>query len=170
MDRNSAWARYSVQNMNTYLYDSVYWDPPTKFKWTHEKPVPLETTESIRIYEAHVGMAQEFERVSSYRDFADYNLERIVAAGYNTIQLMAIQEHSYYASFGYHVTSFFSVSSRSGTPDDFKYMVDKAHEKGLRVVIDFIHSHASSNVNDGIKLFDGSDFCYSHAGDRGHHT
>ena len=71
---------------------------------------------------------------------------------------MAIQEHSYYASFGYHVTNFFSVSSRSGTPDDFKYLVDKAHERGIYVVIDLIHSHASSNVLDGISQFDGTDY------------
>lgn len=83
---------------------------------------------------------------------------------------MAIQEHSYYASFGYHVTSFFGVSSRSGTPDDFKYLVDKAHGMGLRIVIDLVHSHASNNTNDGIHCFDGSDHCYSHSGPRGYHS
>jgi len=76
---------------------------------------------------------------------------------------MAIQEHSYYGSFGYHVTGFFAVTSRSGSPDDFKYLVDKAHELGLRIIIDLVHSHASSNVMDGINLFDGTDRCYSHA-------
>lgn len=114
-------------------------------------------------------MAQEFGRVSSYRDFAEHNLDRIVEAGYNTIQLMAIQEHAYYASFGYHVTGFFGVSSRSGTPDDFKYLVDKAHSKGLRIIIDLVHSHASNNVNDGIKMFDGTDHCFSHGGEKGYH-
>jgi 1,4-alpha-glucan branching enzyme len=83
---------------------------------------------------------------------------------------MAIQEHSYYASFGYHVTGFFSVSSRSGTPDDFKYLVNKAHSLGLRIVIDLVHSHASNNINDGIKDFDGSDHCFSHGGSRGYHS
>lgn len=77
---------------------------------------------------------------------------------------MAIQEHSYYGSFGYHVTGFFGVSSRSGTPDDFKYLVDKAHGLGLKIVIDLVHSHASNNVNDGINRFDGTDHCYSHGG------
>ena len=115
-------------------------------------------------------MAQEFGRVSSYRDFADHNLDRIKDAGYNVIQLMAIQEHSYYASFGYHVTCFFGVSSRSGTPDDFKYLVNKAHSKGLRIVIDLVHSHASNNVNDGINRFDGTDHSFSHGGARGYHS
>lgn len=117
-----------------------------------------------------MGMAQEFGRVSSYRDFADHNLERIKKAGYNVIQLMAIQEHSYYASFGYHVTGFFGISSRSGSPDDFKYLVDKAHSMGLRIIVDIVHSHASNNMNDGIKGLDGSDAHYSHAGERGYHS
>jgi 1,4-alpha-glucan branching enzyme len=83
---------------------------------------------------------------------------------------MAIQEHSYYASFGYHVTGFFGVASRSGTPDDFKYLVNKAHSIGLRIVIDLVHSHASNNVNDGINMFDGTDHSFSHAGARGYHS
>lgn len=149
----------------------MFWNPEEKFKWTHPKPLlDPNAAKSMRIYEAHVGMAQEFERVSSYTDFADYNLQRIVDAGYNIIQLMAIQEHSYYASFGYHVTSFFGISSRSGTPDDFKYLVNKAHSMGLRIIIDCVHSHASNNENDGIKGFDGTDCCYSHPGERGHHS
>jgi 1,4-alpha-glucan branching enzyme len=83
---------------------------------------------------------------------------------------MAVQEHSYYASFGYHVTNFFAVSSRSGTPDDFKYLVNRAHSLGLKIIIDLVHSHASNNVNDGIKNFDGTDCSFSHPGERGHHT
>ena len=115
-------------------------------------------------------MAQEEGKVSTYREFADCNLDRIVENGYNVIQLMAIQEHFYYASFGYHVTGFFAVSSRSGPPDDFKYLVDTAHSKGLRIVIDLVHSHASNNMNDGIKDLDGTDCCYSHPGERGYHS
>ena len=83
---------------------------------------------------------------------------------------MAIQEHAYYASFGYHVTGFFSISSRSGTPDDFKYLVNKAHSMGLRIIVDIVHSHASNNVADGIRNFDGTDGCYSHPGERGYHS
>jgi len=83
---------------------------------------------------------------------------------------MAIQEHSYYGSFGYHVTNFFAISSRCGTPEDFKYLVDKAHSMGIKIIIDLVHSHASTNVMDGINKFDGTDHCYSHAGDRGYHT
>mmetsp|Transcript_15203 Transcript_15203/g.23485 ORF Transcript_15203/g.23485 Transcript_15203/m.23485 type:complete len:142 (+) Transcript_15203:892-1317(+) len=115
-------------------------------------------------------MAQEAGKVSSYREYADITLARVKEAGYTHIQLMAIQEHSYYGSFGYHVTGFFGISSRSGTPEDFKYMVDKAHSMGIKIILDLVHSHASSNVNDGINRFDGTDHCYSHAGERGYHS
>lgn len=115
-------------------------------------------------------MSQEQGRVSTYREFADKNLDMVKKAGYNVVQLMAIQEHSYYACFGYHVTSFFAISSRSGSPDDFKYLVNKAHSLGIRIIVDIVHSHASTNENDGIKNFDGTDHCYSHAGERGYHS
>jgi 1,4-alpha-glucan branching enzyme len=83
---------------------------------------------------------------------------------------MAIQEHAYYASFGYHVTGYFGVSERFGTLDDFKYLVNKAHSLGLKIIIDLVHSHASNNVLDGIHMFDGTDYCFSHAGKRGYHS
>lgn len=109
-------------------------------------------------------------RVAQYREFADQVLPRIFELGYNCVQLMAIQEHAYYGSFGYHVTGFYAISSRQGTPDDFKYLVDKAHGLGLRIIIDIVHSHASNNVYDGINRFDGTDHCYSHAGKKGYHS
>jgi 1,4-alpha-glucan branching enzyme len=115
-------------------------------------------------------MSSVHGRVAQYREFADQVLPRIKKAGYNCVQLMAIQEHSYYGSFGYHVTSYFATSSRQGTPDDFKYLVDTAHGLGIKIIIDIVHSHASNNVNDGINRFDGTDHCYSHAGQKGYHS
>lgn len=125
-----------------------------------------------RIYEAHVGMSSSEPRINSYREFADDILPHIRANNYNTVQLMAVMEHSYYASFGYHVTNFFAVSSRSGTPEDLKYLIDKAHSLGLRVLMDVVHSHASNNVTDGLNGFDvgqSSQVSYFHTGDRGYH-
>jgi 1,4-alpha-glucan branching enzyme len=150
-------------------FDCKFWNPPEKFEWTHPEAVKI-PEQSQRIYESHVGMSQEGGYVASYREFADNNLERIKKAGYNVIQLMAIQEHAYYASFGYHVTGFFAISSRSGSPDDFKYLVNKAHSMGLRIIVDLVHSHASTNTADGIKDFDGTDHCFSHSGARGYHS
>ena len=118
-------------------------------------------------------MSGEERAVTSYRSFADHVLPRVRAGGYNTVQLMAVMEHSYYASFGYHVTNFFAVSSRCGSPEDLKYLVDRAHALGLRVLLDVVHSHASSNVTDGLNGFDfgqPSADSYFHAGPRGYHS
>jgi len=156
-----------VQDKKTVLYDGIYWDPPTPYKWKFEHPT--EYPISHRIYECHVGMSSEEGKINTYRDFADWIIPRIKKNGYNVIQLMAIMEHVYYGSFGYHVTNFFAVCSRFGTPDDFKYLVDKAHENGMMVVIDCIHSHASNNVMDGINYFDGTDHQYFHSGPKGYH-
>ena len=121
------------------------------------------------IYEAHIGMAQEREGIGSYREFADNNLKRIVDLGYNTIQLMAIQEHPYYASFGYQVSNFFAASAWFGTPDDLKYLVNKAHDLGLFVLLDVVHSHACPNTAEGLNLQDGTDNQYFLDGQRGWH-
>ena len=123
----------------------------------------------VRIYEAHVGMASIEPKINSYVEFADDVIPRIAQLGYNAVQLMAIQEHAYYASFGYHVTNFFAVSSRCGTPDELKYLIDTAHSYGLTVLMDIVHSHASSNSLDGINMFDGTNGQYFHDGPQGYH-
>ena len=140
-----------------------------RYQFKHARPPK---PEAPRIYEAHVGMSSSEPRVNSYREFADDVLPRIKSNNYNTVQLMAIMEHSYYGSFGYHVTNFFAVSSRSGTPEDLKYLIDKAHSLGLRVLMDVVHSHASNNVTDGLNGFDvgqSSQESYFHTGPRGYH-
>lgn len=123
----------------------------------------------LRVYEAHVGMGTQEHRVGTYTEFARDVLPRIVEAGYNAVQFMAIQEHPYYASFGYHVSSFFAPTSRCGTPEDLKFLVDEAHQRGLLVIMDIVHSHACANVADGLNELDGTDHCYFHEGGRGRH-
>ncbi|KAG5018163.1 hypothetical protein JHK87_014018 [Glycine soja] len=195
VDRISAWIKYATP------YDGVYWDPPLSershyppveylltcyllkksiasegsilkgtlmYQFKYPRPPKPKTP---RIYEAHVGMSSSEPRINSYREFADEILPHIWANNYNTVQLMAVMEHSYYASFGYHVTNFFAVSSRS-TPEDLKYPIDKAHSLGLQVLMDVIHSLASNNVTDGLNGFDvgqTSQDSYFHTGDRGYH-
>jgi 1,4-alpha-glucan branching enzyme len=114
-------------------------------------------------------MAQEREAVGSFVEFADYIIPYIKNSGYNTIQLMAIAEHPYYGSFGYHVTNFFAVSSRFGTPEELKYLIKKAHEQGIAVLMDLVHSHSAKNTHEGLNQFDGSEDQYFHPGDRGNH-
>nr|BAE96955.1 starch branching enzyme I [Ipomoea batatas] len=173
IDRIPAWIKYATVDPTKFAapYDGVYWDPPASERYDFKYPRPPQP-KAPRIYEAHVGMSSLEPRVNSYREFADDVLPRIKENNYNTVQLMAIMEHSYYASFGYHVTNFFAVSSRSGTPEDLKYLIDKAHSLGLRVLMDVVHSHASNNVTDGLNGFDvgqGSQDSYFHTGDRGYH-
>ncbi|KAE9603503.1 1,4-alpha-glucan-branching enzyme 1, chloroplastic/amyloplastic [Lupinus albus] len=173
VDRIPAWIEYATVDPTKFAapYDGVYWAPPPLERYQFKFPRPPKP-KAIRIYEAHVGMSSSEPRINSYREFADQVLPRIRANNYNTVQLMAVMEHSYYASFGYHVTNFFAVSSRSGTPEDLKYLIDKAHSLGLQVLMDVVHSHASNNVTDGLNGFDvgqSSEESYFHTGDRGYH-
>ena len=136
------------------------------FAWTDQEFKPAQ---SLYIYEAHVGMAQEEGKVGTYREFAQYVLPRIKKAGYNAIQLMAIMEHPYYGSFGYQVANFYAASSWFGKPEDLKYLVDKAHKLGLRVLLDVVHSHAVKNTAEGINEFDGTTWQFFHDGPKGDH-
>ena len=167
LDRIPAYIRRAVQDPNTHDFVGQYWEPPTPFSFRHDAP-PL--PKSLRIYEAHVGMAPEEGKVGTFREFARDVLPRIAALGYNTVQLMAVMEHPYYGSFGYHVSNFFAVASRFGTPDDLKALIDTAHGLGLRVLLDLVHSHAVKNTNEGLNALDGTDHQYFHAPPRGIHA
>lgn len=168
MDRLPAYSRRVVQEDGTH-FTTLYWEPEP-FSWQHPTPEPVpECRGGLRIYEAHVGMAQEEGRIGTFEEFTRNNLPRIVDLGYNAIQLMAIMEHPFYGSFGYHVSNFYAVSSRFGTPEDLKRLIDTAHGMGLRVIMDLIHSHAVKNVLEGLNRFDGTDYQYFHAGGRGQH-
>ena len=160
--RLPSYATYVVQDDDSVDFSAVVWRPDEPYQWQHDIPpapnVPL-------IYEAHVGMSSEEEKVASFNEFTANVLPRIKQAGYNTIQLMAIAEHPYYGSFGYHVSNFFAVSSRFGTPDDFKRLVDAAHGLGLRVIIDIVHAHAAKNEVEGLGNFAGDPTQYFKAHD-----
>lgn len=165
--RMSPWIKYAVQKQDTLLYKPMHWFPATPYQWQHPRPGK---PQSVRIYEAHVGISSPEAKIASYQYFADNVLPRIADLGYTCVELMAVMEHAYYGSFGYHVTAFFAASSRYGTPDELKYLVDKAHGLGMSVILDVVHSHAARNVEDGLNLFDGTDHCYFHSGPRGDHS
>jgi len=167
-DRIPAWARYVVQDEDTLIFNARVWCPADPYPWRNagfacKSDPPL-------IYEAHVGMAQDAEKVGSWKEFTYNILPKIVKAGYNTLQLMAVQEHPYYGSFGYHVSSFFAASSRFGTPYDLKELVDASHDCGLAVIMDIVHSHAVNNEVEGLSRFDGTLYQYFHDGPRGYHS
>ncbi|KAL7137419.1 hypothetical protein ABFS83_10G091000 [Erythranthe nasuta] len=167
-DSIPAWIKFSVQAPGEIPYNGIYYDPPVEERYVFKHPRPSKP-KSLRIYECHVGMSSTEPVINTYANFRDEVLPRIKKLGYNAVQIMAIQEHSYYASFGYHVTNFFAPSSRFGTPDDLKSLIDKAHELGLVVLMDIVHSHSSNNTLDGLNMFDGTDSCYFHSGTRGYH-
>lgn len=153
-ERIPAYARRVVQDENTKLFSAQVWSPEHPYEWKIEKFEP--DTRPLMIYECHIGMAQQREGVGSYREFRENILPRIAADGYNAIQIMAIQEHPYYGSFGYHVSSFFAASSRFGTPEELKKLIDAAHERGIAVIMDIVHSHAVKNEVEGLGRLDGT--------------
>lgn len=156
----------AVQDDYTKVFSAQVWCPDHPYHWQHPRP---KAAPHPLIYEAHIGMSTEHQRVSTFVEFRLYVLPRIAALGYNTIQLMAIQEHPYYGSFGYQVANFFAVSSRFGTPEELKELIDAAHGSGIRVLLDIVHSHSVSNEAEGLSRFDGTDYLYFHRGERGKH-
>ncbi|SHI54469.1 1,4-alpha-glucan branching enzyme [Hymenobacter daecheongensis DSM 21074] len=168
-DRLPATLRRAVQDEQTKDFAGQIWRPETPFTWTDQKFRIQNYVREPFIYEAHVGMATEEHRLGTYLEFAEKVLPRIQALGYNCIQLMAIMEHPYYGSFGYHVANFFAPSSRFGTPEELKHLINEAHRRGIAVLLDVVHSHAVKNEAEGLANFDGSGGQYFHEGERGNH-
>jgi 1,4-alpha-glucan branching enzyme len=160
-ERIPAWCRRVVQDEETKIFSAQVWEPSTPYIYRNKKFKP--DTSPLLIYECHIGMAVEDEKVGTYNEFREKILPRIKADGYNAIQVMAIQEHPYYGSFGYHVSNFFAPSSRFGTPEELKQLIDTAHDMGISVIMDIVHSHAVKNENEGIGCIDGSSDLYFHA-------
>ena len=165
-ERIPAWANRVVQDDNTKIFSAQVW-APEPYKWKVRKFRP--NTSPLLIYECHIGMAQDAEKVGTYTEFREKVLPRIVADGYNCIQIMAIAEHPYYGSFGYHVSNFFAPSSRFGTPEELKELVDAAHAAGVAVIMDIVHSHAVKNELEGLGNFAGDPCQYFMQGDRREH-
>ena len=166
-ERIPAYATRVVQDENTHIFSAQVYEPeaPYQFKIKSFRP----DTKPLLIYECHIGMAQEKEGVGTYDEFRTKILPRIAKDGYNAIQIMAIQEHPYYGSFGYHVSSFYAPSSRFGTPDELKRLIDDAHSMGIAVIMDIVHSHAVKNEAEGLGRIDGCRDTYFYPGERGEH-
>jgi 1,4-alpha-glucan branching enzyme len=156
-----------IQDEDTKNYSGQLWFPEP-FDW-HGDVFDMRSARPLLIYEAHVGMAQEHEGLGTYTEFTEKVLPRIHKSGYNAVQLMAIQEHPYYGSFGYHVSNFFAPSSRFGTPEELKELIRVAHTMGIAVIMDIVHSHTVKNIHEGLNQFDGTENQYFHPGPRGEH-
>ena len=167
LERIPLYANYVVQDPYTTAWSAAIHVPQEEFVWTDHNFKPKK---NLFIYECHIGMAQEEGKVGTYNEFREKTLPRIRDLGYNTLQIMAIMEHPYYASFGYQVTNFFASSSRFGTPEELKALVNAAHEMGIAVLLDVVHSHASKNTREGINEFDGTTYQFFHDGPKGDHS
>ncbi len=167
-DRLPAWTRRVLRDEKSGSFNAQVWRPETPYAWRHARPP--RPTGPLLVYETHIGMAQAEPKVGSYDEFRTKVLPRIRDAGYEAVQIMALAEHPYYASFGYQVSSFFACSSRFGTPEQLKALVDEAHGMGLRVFMDLVHSHAVRNEVEGISSQDGTPSLYFHEGPRGEHA
>ncbi|KAI5409259.1 hypothetical protein KIW84_054894 [Lathyrus oleraceus] len=168
LERVPAWATYVQPELDGRQAYAIHWEPPPEdaYKWKNKSP---KVPKSLRIYEAHIGISGSEPKISSFNDFADKTLPHIKEAGYNAIQLIGVVEHKDYFTVGYRVTNFYATSSRYGTPDDFKRLVDEAHGLGLLVFMEIVHSYAAADEMVGLSLFDGSNDCYFHSGKRGQH-
>jgi 1,4-alpha-glucan branching enzyme len=165
--RLPSYIRRVIQHEDIKVFDAQVWAPPEEYQW--KSPVVNASGRPPFIYEAHVGMSTPEEKIGSFEEFRLNILQRVKKAGYNTIQLMAIQEHPYYGSFGYHVSNFFAVSSRFGTPTELKELIDEAHGMDIAVIMDLVHSHSVKNEMEGLGNFDGTPYQYFHAGPRREH-
>ena len=166
LERIPAYATRVVQDPGTTGWSAVI-HTPREFPWTDAGFKPKK---NLFIYECHVGMAQEKGKVGTYREFTEKVLPRIRDLGYNTIQVMAVMEHPYYASFGYQVTNFYAAASRFGMPEELKALINTAHDMGIAVLLDVVHSHAASNTREGLNEFDGTSYQYFHDGEKGNHS
>lgn len=164
------WLTRATPSTENTLFEGRFWNPPLEehYSFKHGRPAHKEH-DGLKIYEAHVGISSPQAGIASYKNFTKNVLPLIHKLGYNAIQLMAVMEHAYYASFGYQVTSFFSISSRFGTPEDLKELIDEAHGMGIKVLLDIVHSHSSKNVEDGLNMFNGTDHYLFHGGGKGNH-
>lgn len=166
-ERIPSYATRVVQDEQTKIFSTQVWDPTEPYRFKKKRFTPH--ADPLFIYECHIGMAGEEGKVSSYEEFRVGVLPRIARLGYNCVQIMAIQEHPYYGSFGYHVSNFFAASSRFGTPDELKHLIDEAHSMGIAVIMDLVHSHAVKNEQEGLGNFDGTPYQYFHTGERREH-
>jgi 1,4-alpha-glucan branching enzyme len=144
-----------------------------RYKWSDGEWMKNRRTkewqrEPISIYEVHLGswarVPEEGNRFLSYLEFADRLIDYVFEMGYTHIELMPVAEHPFDGSWGYQVTGYFAPTSRFGNPDEFRHFVDKCHQRGIGIIVDWVPGHFPKDAH-GLAEFDGTDL-YEHADPR----
>jgi 1,4-alpha-glucan branching enzyme len=149
-----------VFDLSRYEWSDAAWiDQRTQTKW-HEKPVS--------VYEVHLGSwkrnVEQGNRWLTYRELAEQLIPYVKEMGYTHIELMPIAEHPFDGSWGYQTGGYFAPTSRFGSPDDFRYFVDRCHQEGIGVILDWVPAHFPKDAH-GLGYFDGTHL-YEHADPR----
>lgn len=141
---------------------SVIWEFDYKWKddkWMKARKAHAGKPQPYSVYEVHPGswkkIAQDGNRSLSYRELADDLVPYVKEMGFTHIELMPVMEHPYFPSWGYQVTGYFAPTSRSGNPEDLMYLMDKFHEAGIGVILDWVPSHFPGDIH-GLYFFDGT--------------
>lgn len=149
-----------VYDLNHYDWNDNNWMENREQNCTFDKP--------MSIYEVHLGSwrrkGQNGEEFLSYREMADYLVPYVSNMGFTHVEFLPLAEHPLDASWGYQVIGMFAPTSRFGTPDDLRYMIDKFHQAGIAVIMDWVPAHFPKDAH-GLIEFDGTHL-YEHADPR----
>lgn len=126
-------------------------------KWQEEKKKYDPYHSPLSIYEVHLGSWKIHKdgTLLTYKEIAEELIPYVKKLGYTHIELLPLAEHPFDLSWGYQITGYYSVTSRYGTPDEFKYFVDKCHQNGIGVIMDWVPGHFCKD-DHGLRLFDGT--------------
>ena len=136
--------------------------------WMLARPGWAAHTEPVSIYELHIGSwrrrPEEDNRPLTYREMAEPLADHVSNLGFTHVEMLPVMEHPFGGSWGYQTTGYFAPTARYGTPQDFMYLVDVLHQRGIGVIIDWVPSHFATDEH-GLGFFDGTHL-YEHADHR----